>query len=670
MFPYIAEMALSPKSLPKDLHEEHLPFQTFIPLLGTPLSQEESLEQFSKLLGSLPVQSPQETFCQIGTGDKQQSHDDLTSRHMEQHVILSQFWRPCSGEMSIGEHLDYIQFPVSYRDLVYRWIALGRPDLSNIRRPHESHFPSSYLSNLHSDESSLNLQKICEEQEVKVIDSIKAYFEQGQVFEEKLFDNFASHVDMYSALSAELTCLESGLMYDSRMQIHLYEETWKNTLQAFELDRSICSARSSHDCFRYLLWGEVYNWPLQEIERKFKEYKTQSSLLRPILIREKAEDNLLQGLYNLISQPSCSASISRKADLSANKSGTSSPSLPITFSSLGLSSPVTNTSPAQDLSLPGNASWYNNSSDHSFETPSLYSPSTRGASPLRYGDIQGEVATKEANYQNSFELKTQNQGNFSDTVDLFKLFIGCDDLFTYSIDRRSSGSSSQSIHKVGNQDCKDDKSQPLENKNPSSSPEECKSRSSFTSNRNASSTPVTPSVGANAEYLQSQSPLTPPSYPKRPRTSIAQQGRSQSIIEPSLSMTDEFIDIYNLLDQEKSDVGLSVLNTLIERRDSSSSIGSSFASDSNLDKVEQYRTMLQDAASHLDTAARLLSVQAGQVRFRRQSRENVRRLAIIAARVNAAASQSFSNTVRSPKRARLAEKELLRPSRPRSQTTS
>ena len=99
-------MALSPKSLPKDLHEEHLPFQPFIPLLGTPLSQEESLEQFSKLLDSLPVQSPQETFYQIGTGDKQQSHDDLTSRHMEQHVILSQFWRPCSGEMSIGEHLD------------------------------------------------------------------------------------------------------------------------------------------------------------------------------------------------------------------------------------------------------------------------------------------------------------------------------------------------------------------------------------------------------------------------------------------------------------------------------------------------------------------------------------------------------------------------------------
>lgn len=49
--------------------------------------------------------------------------------------ILFQYWRPCSGCKSIGEYLDSSYFPVSYRNLVYRWKRLACPILESLRTP-------------------------------------------------------------------------------------------------------------------------------------------------------------------------------------------------------------------------------------------------------------------------------------------------------------------------------------------------------------------------------------------------------------------------------------------------------------------------------------------------------------------------------------------------------
>ena len=71
--------------------------------------------------------------------------------------------------ITIGEYLDIIQFPVSYRELVYRWIALGRPHLQLVSMPLNTRMFTtlnisgmSSLDNRESHQIAADLQQLCD----------------------------------------------------------------------------------------------------------------------------------------------------------------------------------------------------------------------------------------------------------------------------------------------------------------------------------------------------------------------------------------------------------------------------------------------------------------------------------------------------------------------------
>lgn len=64
-----------------------------------------------------------------------------------------------------------------------------------------------------------------------------------------------------------------------------YESAWRDIIHAFDCDRSVCRSSSMHDCLGYLLWGEVYYWPSDEINRRYQTYRLRSSVfLEPLVI--------------------------------------------------------------------------------------------------------------------------------------------------------------------------------------------------------------------------------------------------------------------------------------------------------------------------------------------------------------------------------------------------
>ncbi|PWN31375.1 uncharacterized protein FA14DRAFT_175566 [Meira miltonrushii] len=212
------------------------------------------------------------------------SCEDTSDRQMKNYAILSQLWYPCSAEATIGEQLDIIQFPVSYRELVYRWIALGRPQLQLLKTPLDTKAACGQIV--------IDLQQMCEAQENSIIESIRTYLDNGYNARAMTFAHFASYLDVFSAVQAELACLENGLPKNTQNISRLYEETWWNCLQAFDVDRWICTARSSHNCLRHFLWGEVYDWPLQIIIDSFQIFKGGRSCIRSMLaspeVRERS----------------------------------------------------------------------------------------------------------------------------------------------------------------------------------------------------------------------------------------------------------------------------------------------------------------------------------------------------------------------------------------------
>lgn len=186
---------------------------------------------------------------------------------------LAQYWRPCTGDLTIGSCLDAFQLPVSYRDLVYRWEEAGSPSLRSFRVPLGVHMQNS-TSNTHGN-SPLDLHSVTELQERAVIAAVEEYFQHGVVASQnQLFVHFASYLDIYSSVYVELLALQEG--WNLEQQKSAYTSTWRSLLDAFDRDRSQCASRETHDCLNQLLWGEVHAWPVAEIKRCFKEYKMRS----------------------------------------------------------------------------------------------------------------------------------------------------------------------------------------------------------------------------------------------------------------------------------------------------------------------------------------------------------------------------------------------------------
>lgn len=84
-----------------------------------------------------------------------------------------------------------------------------------------------------------------------------------------------------------------------------------------------------------------------------------------------------------------------------------------------------------------------------------------------------------------------------------------------------------------------------------------------------------------------------------------------------------------------------ILNALVDRRDSTSSIGSLLKSEKALGKFERYRLILETTAGQLDAAASLLNIEASQLDHQHQSHKNIRKFARIASTLNAAAATSI-----------------------------
>lgn len=651
---------LSPKSVPRQLQEDSDNINYDSQFASTSRCYPETLRASSDIrhvsseiypLDHLHSQSEEE--CR-----ERETSQTCSKSQNRNNDILSRIWSPCSAGCSIGEQLDFIEFPVSYRDLVYRWIALDRPQLEFLSTP-LSMQPTLIVQ---------DLQQLCESQEASIIDSITSYFEKGKTTRVNSFIDFASHVDVYSAVNAELVCLEDKLEKDSKNISRLYEEIWWNTLQAFDFDRSTCTANISHNCFRYLLLGEVYDWQLEDIIDKFQIYKNRSSIIKPILMKQFKRD--ISGLLNSSSAP-CLIT----GSLNDGETKVPSPSLSTHMSTLGLtdfvSASVEADSFSTPLSLDGFTSYWQNdrNSEANYDTPSAQSTSTPGGRspfrqnhPIEQATITQSTATllqSDITWDNTMGFTQAAFDQFNGNMNIspippFELLPSLQDSTTNTPSIKSSFSDvkfdwrvstpvSQSIIEYNNHYNNDEVTYAIPSTN-----------STF-------STPATPATGF---------PTIPSSCPHRNKRQASSQWQEEVGAENDMDVRKILRDLNNFTKQGNGEDDTDHLfNFLKTRRDSSSSIGSSFGSENALEKVEEYRKLLQKAASQLGTAARLLGVRAGKLHSSQDFYGQIPcSPPITSTNTSPAAVHASSNT---SKRARLVkEGKSQRPFRPRSQTTS
>lgn len=536
---------------------------------------------------------------------------DTAERQMRNYTVLSQLWYSCSAEITIGEQLDFIQFPVSYRELVYRWIALGRPQLQLLRTPVNTQgLTTTYVSGLPSPangefgEAFLDLQQVCEAQENHIIESIRTYMDNGYTAQPMDFADFASYLDVFSVVQAELACLENRIPKNTKNISRFYEETWWNCLQAFDLDRSICTAKPSHNCLKHFLWGEVYNWPLQTIIDGFQIFKNRSSSIKSILVTQFKKD-----MSMLMQRPSSSPStLNISNELSSavedRERMIQSPSLPMDLSALGLAETEANVGFDSFNTSPSFGSytsyWHRGQySDLTFESPSTLSISTPVKSPL-----QNETSC-DPNYLEDEENKA--------------------------------GTSHQTPHTFA-----------------------------ITARPTTVSMPVTPLMRTGNCCHDLKRTSSSSSYKECDAVPHSQQHNNTSVDSVNYStLVQDALDEFRKSNKPESIEIPSqpLLHILNQRRESTSSIGSSFRSENALVKVEEYRSLLEDAVAQLDTAARLFNLQTTQLQSPYCSRKHIRHVA--------AAARTLSTMSKTVRRARLTTSiKSQRPCRPRSQTTS
>lgn len=406
-------LALSPKSLPQDIQDDKSSMDSISQFAENTFSLEENLSpEYIQLLDVFPEQFLSQPIEVVEQSISQYNDvKDLRAYsipRIESQTILTQCWRPCSGEISIGEHLDCIQFPVSYRDLVYRWIALGRPNLLNFRVPISIRSTINYgiegsLSSTQTKYTSevSDLQQLCERQESSIIDSIKTYFKTGQLQSSISFIEFASHLEIYSALHAELTCLESSYLENTSMQRWLYEKNWRDMLKAFEIDRTICKARYSHQCFWKLLWGEVYDWSTRKIKEEFNIFKVQFSSIRSAQVSLAMQESLAIRC-NLTSSSSFPSFGDRETTVEPLV--TQSVSLPSCLSAFGLSVSDIDT---PNISTVGYTSYWNSTSGlDTFDSPSSGMISTPSASPRQNNTHEEDLSYKQSATEQKYKDTT------------------------------------------------------------------------------------------------------------------------------------------------------------------------------------------------------------------------------------------------------------------------
>ncbi|TKY89778.1 hypothetical protein EX895_001075 [Sporisorium graminicola] len=216
-----------------------------------------------------PVSHAESSMQAVAPSDSSSQHTPAADSDS-----LSQHWHPCTEGETIGSCLEALEFPVSYRDLVYRWEEAGSPTLLSLRVPLGVRLQLSAADKANSN-SSLDLHTITEMQERAVIAALEDCLRSGSLAaQSQVFVNFASYLDIYASVHAELLALHEA--WNLEQQASAYQSTWRSLLAAFDRDRSKCSVRESHDCLHQLLWGQVSAWPLAEIKRCFKAYKMRS----------------------------------------------------------------------------------------------------------------------------------------------------------------------------------------------------------------------------------------------------------------------------------------------------------------------------------------------------------------------------------------------------------
>jgi hypothetical protein len=206
-----------------------------------------------EILTSFIVNTPEIPFSRVDD-ENFRDYFNFNIPEVEYEGVLAQSWSPCTDGQLIGNYLENMRLPLSYRTLAYRWEQLGKPHLKNLRMPlnllvSNNPFASTSSENVRKKD----LSSIAQMQESAMVKTISNFLENGE-HANKLFVAFASHLDIYCVVDTELTAMEQGLNVEE--QTGLCERTYKQLLQDFELDRAVCASRGNHNCMASAIWGE------------------------------------------------------------------------------------------------------------------------------------------------------------------------------------------------------------------------------------------------------------------------------------------------------------------------------------------------------------------------------------------------------------------------------
>jgi hypothetical protein len=193
----------------------------------------------------------EEQILDIPNSESWTEQDPFVIPEIEYGGVLAGKWNPCTGDLSIGKHIESMDTPLSYRSLAFRWEQLGRPHLEHLR------IPLDLLSRSGEGPSAVrrDLSEIADLQEAILIQKLGSGKDEYNNFSDsvQLFVGFASYLDIYCAVNAELTALEHNLSIGE--QSSTYQETFHRFLRQIEQDRVVCAQNCPHRCLGYLLWG-------------------------------------------------------------------------------------------------------------------------------------------------------------------------------------------------------------------------------------------------------------------------------------------------------------------------------------------------------------------------------------------------------------------------------
>lgn len=173
---------------------------------------------------------------------------------------FQQIWSPCTQGYTIHRHLQCIQFPITFQNLIPIWNSQGRPILSKLS------YPDGLLYGNSSSEIPTDIEILTSLQEVMILSVFTGYIREGIIPHPKPFTELASHIHIYSSIKVELDTLLHN--YSENDQIERYNFEWRSLIAAFDQDRVFCSNLPTHDCIGRLLWGEWLKFREEKVKKE------------------------------------------------------------------------------------------------------------------------------------------------------------------------------------------------------------------------------------------------------------------------------------------------------------------------------------------------------------------------------------------------------------------